>query len=419
MKTYSETLEWLFAQLPMFQRVGAVAYKSDLSNTHALCAYLQHPERGLRCLHIAGTNGKGSTSHMLASILQEAGYNVGLYTSPHLVDFRERIRINRQPISEEWVCAWVDRHQQALESMGLSFFEMTVGMAFHAFRGQSGLPDAPGPIDVAVVEVGMGGRLDSTNVVVPDVSVITNIGFDHMQFLGDTLVKIAGEKAGIIKPGIPVVVGERHPETVPVFLARAAEARSEVFWAESEFPEGFPLPECGLKGPYQAKNIRTVLSVLKRLESLPFYRRIDLGSIERGLLNVVENTGLLGRWQVLGERPRMIADTAHNEHGLRPVLAQLEREPQRALRIVWGMVADKDSSGILSLLPGTAVYYFCRPNLPRGKNADELQAEAAQYGLSGQAFPSVRSALAQAQSDAHPDDLIYIGGSTFVVAEVL
>jgi len=419
MKTYPETLEWLFAQLPMFQRVGAVAYKSDLSNTHALCDYLEHPESGLRCLHIAGTNGKGSTSHMLASILQEAGYNVGLYTSPHLVDFRERIRVNGQPISEEWVCAWVDRHQKALESMGLSFFEMTVGMAFDAFRGNTGLPGAPLSVEVAVVEVGMGGRLDSTNVVVPDVSVITNIGYDHVQFLGDTLEKIAGEKAGIIKAGIPVVVGERHPETEPVFVARAAENDSALFWAESEFPEGFPLPECGLKGPYQAKNLRTVLSVLKRLEPIPFYRRIDRGSIERGLLKVVENTGLLGRWQILSENPRTIADTAHNEHGLRPVLAQLEREPHRTLRMVWGMVSDKDSSGILSLLPRTAVYYFCRPNLPRGKNADELQTEAAHYGLTGQAYPSVRSALDQARSDAHPGDLIYIGGSTFVVAEVL
>ncbi len=419
MKSYPETLEWLFSRLPMFQRVGSSAYRADLDNTIALCRYLGQPERGMRCIHVAGTNGKGSTSHMLASVLGEAGYRVGLYTSPHLKDFRERIRINGQPIPEDLVCAWVARHGEILETMGLSFFEMTVGMAFDIFRGAQGLKNAVEPVDVAVIEVGMGGRLDSTNVILPDVSIVTNIGFDHMQFLGDTLEKIAGEKAGIIKAGIPVVIGERISETEMVFRSKADELKSPLFWAEDEFPNGALLPDCDLKGPYQAKNIRTVLSALKRLESVPFYAQIDEHSIREGLLHVVRNTGLQGRWQPLGENPRILADTAHNEHGLTPVLAQLEREPHRTLRMVWGMVSDKDPRRVLNLLPRDAVYYFCRPNIPRGKDAAELQAEALELGLSGTSYSSVREAYEHARAHADPQDLIYIGGSTFVVAEVL
>ena len=403
----------------MFQRIGSSAYRADLDNTHALCRYLNHPERGLRCIHVAGTNGKGSTAHMLASVLFEAGYRVGLYTSPHLKDFRERIRIDGRPISEALVCDWVHQHGASLETMGLSFFEMTVGMAFDIFRGARGLRDAPAAVDVAVIEVGMGGRLDSTNVIMPDLSIITNIGFDHMQFLGDTLAKIAGEKAGIIKAGVPVVIGERIPETEPVFRAVARELDSPLFWTEDEFPEAFPLPECGLKGPYQAKNIRTVLSGLRRLESIPFYRKIDSRAVRDGLLKVVENTGLQGRWQVLGEHPRILADTAHNEHGLRPVLAQLDKEVFRRLRMVWGMVSDKDSRTVLELLPRHAVFYFCRPNIPRGKDASELRAEANLLGLEGLAYASVREALEHARSQSHPEDLIFVGGSTFVVAEAL
>lgn len=401
---YPETLEWLFNQLPMYQRVGKAAYKADLNNTIALCKLLGNPERKLKSIHIAGTNGKGSTAHMLASVLQTAGYKTGLYTSPHLKDFRERIKINGQEITEDYVVSFIDKYKEEFSTMGLSFFEMTVGLAFDYFVAEE--------VDIAIVEVGMGGRLDSTNVLSPEVSVITNIGLDHTQFLGDTLDKIAGEKAGIIKANTPVVIGETHPETKPVFEAKANELNAPIYYAdEMEFPKY----NTDLRGNYQVHNIKTVLQTIDLLKNYP----VDTDSILSGLNNTVQNTNLMGRWQVLGTEPLIVCDVAHNVAGLTEVMQQVANISYDKLHIVYGMVNDKDPNAALNLLPKNATYYFCKPNIPRGMEAEELKEIAAKANLNGNTCNSVTEALETAKKAANADDMIYVGGSVFVVAEVV
>lgn len=403
--TYKETTEWMFKQLPMYQQQGASAFRKDLTNTIALAKHLGNPEREIRTIHVAGTNGKGSVSSMLASILQDAGYKVGLYTSPHLKDFRERIKINGQDIPEDFVCSFIEANKTFFEENQLSFFEMTVGLAFQYFKEKK--------VDIAVIETGMGGRLDSTNIIHPIVSVITNIGFDHTQFLGDTLEKIAIEKAGIIKKGIPVVVGEYTPETKSVFLNKARETASQIFFAsDAEFDEY----ESDLIGDYQIQNKKTVLQTVEVLQR---YLTIKDSNITNGLLSVKNNTGFMGRWQVLHTNPTVVCDTAHNAHGLKIVLGQIDKQQYDRLRIVFGVVNDKDLTEILPLLPKEAVYYFCKPNVPRGLDAVSLQKQAAEFNLKGEVYVSVADAYKKALNAAAKTDFIYIGGSTFVVAEIL
>ncbi|RZJ63626.1 MAG: bifunctional folylpolyglutamate synthase/dihydrofolate synthase [Flavobacterium sp.] len=403
--TYKETVEWMFSRLPMYQQQGASAYKKDLTNTLLLSKHLGNPERKITAIHIAGTNGKGSVSNMLASILQEAGYKTGLYTSPHLKDFRERIKINGEDIPEEYVTEFISRNKTFFEAQELSFFEMTVGLAFDYFVAEN--------VDIAVIETGMGGRLDSTNIITPLVSVITNIGMDHTQFLGNTLEAIAYEKAGIIKPDVPVVIGEYTTETRPVFIAKAAECNSEIYFASDEV---LPEYESDLKGNYQKQNKKTVLQTLRVLEQrFP----VDDKAIFSGLLNVAANTGFKGRWQQLDSNPTVICDTAHNSHGLKIVLNQIASHQFDVLRIVFGVVNDKDLDEVLPLLPKDAVYYFSRPNVPRGLDARLLEEAAIKHGLIGDVFNSVTEAYDRAQADASENDFIYIGGSTFVVAEIL
>ncbi len=399
-------MDWLFAQLPMYQRVGVAAYKTDLSNTRKLAGYLNHPEKGFKSIHVAGTNGKGSTSHMLASILQEAGYKVGLYTSPHLKDFRERIKISGEMISKHSVSEFVTKNRSFFEVEQLSFFEMTVGLAFDEFLRRK--------VDIAVVEVGLGGRLDSTNILISEVSVITNIGMDHTRFLGDTLVKIAMEKAGIIKPDIPVVIGERNAETDAVFEEIAERKNALIYFAEDEKHDLYP---SDLKGNYQRANQRAALSALKILRSSGW--NVSEDHIRKGLLNVVANTGLLGRWQLLGQNPKVICDTAHNREGLSITMAQLQEETYDKLHIVLGVVNDKQLERILPLFPKKANYYFCEPNIPRALKAELLCKKAAEFGLEGKTYSSVQKAYEEALKCASVKDLIYVGGSTFVVAEVL
>lgn len=404
---YQETVHWLFAQLPMYQQQGAIAYKADLHNTLLLAEYLGNPEKKLRCIHVAGTNGKGSTSHLLASVLQEAGYKVGLYTSPHLKDFRERIKINGNCIEENYVTAFVAQHQTFFENHDLSFFEMTVGLAFQYFADNN--------VEVAIIEVGMGGRLDATNIITPLLSVITNIGLDHTAFLGNTLTAIAGEKAGIIKANVPVIIGQYTPETRAVFLAKANQEKSPIYFAadETETP-----PACALLGNYQKHNTKTALTALRVLQAETNFT-ISESSIHAGFINVVDNTGLQGRWQQLGTNPKIIADTAHNYDGLAEVMNQLREESYTALHLVIGVVNDKDLDGILPLFPKNANYYFCKPDLPRGLDADILAAKAAEFQLFGKVYHSVSTAYAAARAHAVDTDFIYIGGSTFVVAEIL
>lgn len=403
---YTETVEWMFNRLPMFQQVGASAYKKDLTNTLALADYLGNPEKQLRCIHVAGTNGKGSTSHLLASVLQEAGYKVGLYTSPHLKDYRERIKINGAMIPESFVVDFVAQHKNFLEAQELSFFEMTVGLAFDYFAKEQ--------TDINIIEVGMGGRLDSTNIITPLLSVITNIGLDHTQFLGDTLEAIAGEKAGIIKASIPVVIGEYTHETRTVFETKAAQTQSAIYFASDIQTQTYP---SALKGAYQEANKKTVQQALTILKSVSNFD-ITESQIQAGFENVVTNTGLMGRWQVLGDQPKIIADTAHNEHGLRIVLQQLMEEPKQQLHIVLGVVNDKDLTKILPLFPKEALYYFCKPNIPRGLDASVLGQLASDFGLTGKVYDSVSNAYQKAREQASPNDVIYVGGSTFVVAEL-
>ncbi len=395
----------MFAQLPMYQMQGASAYKKDLTNTLLLAKHLRNPENKLTAIHVAGTNGKGSTSNMLASILQEAGYKTGLYTSPHLKDFRERIKINGQDIPEAFVTQFIEKNKPFFEEQELSFFEMTVGLAFDYFVAEQ--------VDIAIIEVGMGGRLDSTNIITPLVSVITNIGMDHTQFLGTTLQDIAGEKAGIIKPGIPVVIGEYTPETKPVFLAKAEECSSPIFFASDEVTEEYA---SDLIGDYQQQNKKTVLKTISLIqERFPVSQK----NIEDGLLHVSRNTGFKGRWQQIHTNPIAIADTAHNSHGLKIVMAQLQKEKFETLRIVLGVVNDKDLTEILPLFPKGAVYYFCKPNVPRGLDANTLKEASASHGLQGNVYISVAAAYEAALTDSAKNDFIYIGGSTFVVAEIL
>lgn len=403
---YQETLDWLFNQLPMYQKDGAKAYKKDLSNTLLLMDYLGNPEQHIKAIHVAGTNGKGSTSHMLASVLQEQGYQVGLYTSPHLIDFRERIKINGKEIAQEYIVDFVAKHKSFFEQNALSFFEMTVGLSFEYFKDSK--------VEYVVLETGLGGRLDSTNVVTPLVSVITNIGLDHTQFLGTTLPAIASEKGGIIKQNRPVVIGEYHEETFKVFQEIANQKNASLYKA---FDLEAIVYECELKGVYQKHNLKTVIQTINVLKTLG----VDIAdkSIENGLYKVIQNTGLLGRYQVVQESPKLICDTGHNKEGISLVVSQLLEEDFKKLHIVFGVVDDKDLSGVLPLLPKQAVYYFTKPSIARGLSEEKLKASAQEYGLVGDNYATVEKAVNIALSKANPKDLIYVGGSTFVVADYL
>lgn len=397
----------MFRQLPMYQRIGAAAFKKDLINILHFSRELGEPHKNLKSVHVAGTNGKGSVSHMLASVLQEAGYKVGLHTSPHLKDYRERIKINGKDVPEEFVVEFISANQKFLEENKLSFFEMSVGMAFDYFRKEK--------VDIAIIEVGLGGRLDSTNIITPLISVITNIGLDHTQILGNSLEEIAAEKAGIIKPGIPVVIGEKQDEIKSVFQKIAAEKNSRIIFAEDNECEDF---QSDLKGPYQRKNICTAITTIRALAENSSFT-ISAENIVKGLKNVRTNTGLRGRWDVLQERPKVICDTAHNAEGLRYTIAQLQKEVKEKLHMVIGVVSDKDLSMILPILPVDATYYFCRPDVPRGMDEDQLRREASQFNLMGDSYSSVSKAYATALRGAGQDDTIYVGGSTFTVAEVI
>ncbi len=425
---YAETLAYLYEQLPMFQRIGPAAFKKDLSNTWALMDELGHPERQFRSIHVGGTNGKGSVSHMLAAILQAAGWKVGLYTSPHYKDFRERIKIDGQLAERKYVVDFVQQHRPFIEALKPSFFEITVAMAFDYFARQN--------VDVAVVEVGMGGRLDSTNVLTPLLSVITNISYDHMQFLGDTLELIAGEKAGIIKPGVPVVIGETQAETRPVFEAKARACRSAIAFADQvyEARPGKPLllhreyqinrmgkpylrnALVNALGAYQRFNLQTAFQAV---ETLPAEFQPEESAIRRGLYELRNLTRFLGRWQVLGRRPTILADSAHNIGGVALAVKQLLDIPHRHLHMVWGAVADKDPLPLLEVLPRQATYYFVRPDVPRGLEAEKLREKAHSLGLQGKAYASVDNGLKAARRKAGAEDLIFVGGSIFVVAEVV
>ena len=390
----------------MYQRIGAAAYKVDLTNTLKLMKHLKEPQSSFKSVHVAGTNGKGSTSHMLASVLQDAGYKVALYTSPHLKDFRERIKINGTVIPEDVVVNFIKNNQSFFIENQLSFFEMTVGLAFDYFKNEK--------VDIAIIEVGLGGRLDSTNVINPEVSVITNIGLDHTQFLGTTLAEIASEKAGIIKSKIPVVIGEAKPETTAVFLDEARKEKSPIlFVKEEEFPEF----KTDLLGNYQIKNYKTAYATLGVLEQKGW--NISNKNIENGFLNVAKNTGLQGRWQLLNKSPKVICDTAHNKEGLSLVLNQLKKEEFDQLHIVLGVVADKNLDVILPLFPKNAIYYFCKPAVIRGLAVAKLQQKARAYKLIGSSYVTVSEAYKSAMTAAKAKDVIFIGGSTFVVAEVL
>ncbi len=402
---YKETTEWLFDQLPMYQTIGAIAYKADLSNTLLLLEHLGNPEKKLKCIHVAGTNGKGSTSHLLASVYQEAGYKVGLYTSPHIKDYRERIKINGLEISEEFVCDFVSKNKAFFENHSLSFFEMTVGLAFTYFEQSK--------TDINIIEVGLGGRLDATNVITPLLSVITNIGMDHVQFLGNTLEKIAFEKAGIIKAKIPVVIGEYTKETKVVFENIAEKKEAPILFASDRNHPEYP---SDLKGDYQKANKKTVLSALETLtEGFP----VTEECLKKGFLNVIKNTVLLGRWHQIGTNPKTICDTAHNAHGLEVVMHQLKNEPFEDLHIVLGVVNDKDLDSMLPLFPKNANYYFSKPSVSRGLDENILQEKAAEFELIGNTFNSISEAYTAALQNASARDFIYIGGSTFTVAEVL
>jgi dihydrofolate synthase/folylpolyglutamate synthase len=427
---YIETLDWLFSQLPMYQREGKAAYKADLINTMDLDKYFNHPHKKFKSIHVAGTNGKGSVSHMLASVLQESGYKVGLYTSPHLKDFRERIKVNGEMVSKEFVVDFIRDHQQKFEEIKPSFFEMTVAMAFDYFEKQE--------IEVAVVEVGMGGRLDSTNIILPEVSVITNIGFDHIAFLGNSLGEIAIEKAGIIKKNIPIVIGQTQNETKEVFKDFAKEKHSEIDFADDCYQIDYEMLsvdnkqlfnikssdkivykdlKLDLLGNYQKKNILTVLKTIDLLLEKDY--RISRDSIYKGLLNVIENTGLLGRWQILNNNPLIICDTGHNFDGISFIVNQINQSPHDKLHIVLGVVDDKSIDAILEILPKHAKYYFTKAQIPRALNQNILFERAKKYNLTGDSFVSVEKAVEKAKKNAELNDLIFIGGSTFVVAEVV
>jgi len=434
--TYQQTIDYLFAQLPMFSRIGTAAYKEDLHNTIALCNALDNPQTKFKSIHIAGTNGKGSTSHMLAAILQQAGYKTGLYTSPHLKDFRERIKINGEMIAEGFVVDFVQRTQQITQQIQPSFFELTMAMAFDYFSQQQ--------VDIAVIETGLGGRLDSTNIITPILSIITNIGYDHMNILGDTLEKIASEKAGIIKPNIPVVIGEYINETKAVFVNKATACNAPIHFAQDEYAvsnihsstrqlncdvksiehnetESFSLD---LNGLYQTKNLRTVLCAEGILIKQGFIIKNEVEKF--ALANVKKLTGLQGRWDVIAETPMVVLDVAHNEDGIRQVIEQTAdyRQPanngsiKKKLHFVIGMVKDKEVSRVLSILPKDARYYFTAAHIPRALAANDLQRKAAEYGLMGNSFDDVNEAIRSAKQQAEQDDLIVVCGSVFLVGEV-
>lgn len=403
---YPETLAYLNARLPMFSRIGKAAYKADLSNTHALMDLLGHPERGLKCVHIAGTNGKGSTSNMIASVLQEAGYRTGLHTSPHLRDFRERFRTNGEMIPKEAVADFVEQHHDAFEPIGASFFEWGVALVLDWFHREK--------TDIAVIECGLGGRLDSTNVVTPEVCVITNIGWDHADLLGDTLEKIAGEKAGIIKPGIPVVIGEAQGTIAEVFRRRAEEVAAPIYFTDQAALMPYALD---LAGEHQQRNARTAVAALHILREKGW--KITDAHIAAGLSHVCANTGFAGRWQTIADRPRTIVDIGHNADCMRIVAAMLKQTTHNKLHIVLGTVNDKDIARMLGLLPEKAVYYFAKADIPRGLEADALRQKANEHGLHGVAYPSVNAALTAARKAAGSNDLVLVTGSAFVVAEVV
>jgi dihydrofolate synthase / folylpolyglutamate synthase len=425
--TYSDTFQYLYDNLPIFQRVGAAAYKKDLTNTLQICEALGNPQRRFKSIHVAGTNGKGSTSHMLASILQTSGYKTGLYTSPHLKDFTERIKINGVEVSKSFVIDFVRRVKPIIEEIKPSFFEITVGMAFDYFAREK--------VDIAIIEVGMGGRLDSTNVITPEVSVITNIGWDHKDILGDTLEKIAFEKAGIIKPKVPVVISERQPEVEGVFIKRAADTGSRLYFASDDFRmisherqhkitydvyykddlifRDLYIP---LQGYYQKKNLSGVLKTIEILDNNNW--GVTAEGLVVGLKEVIGQTGLKGRWQTLAERPLTICDTGHNIDGLREVVAQIKAQTFQKLHIVFGVVKDKDLSAIINILPEDAFYYFCEAKIPRALEAESLAKLAVANGLQGVVIPDVNEALKEATRRAALEDMIFVGGSTFVVAEL-
>lgn len=404
MNTFDEVIEYLYVQLPMFQNKGEKALEYKLDNILTFCSHLKHPQNNYPIIHIAGTNGKGSVAHILASILQEAGLKVGLYTSPHLKSFTERIKVNGDEISEKAVISFVNKNILETEKLKPSFFEWTVAMAFEEFSQQN--------VDIAVIEVGLGGRLDSTNIVQPILSIITNISYDHTHILGDTLSKIAYEKAGIIKNGVPIVIGEWNEETLTVFQKKALKMNAPLILSDAHSE----VYECELKGKYQQKNIQTVLTAINTLNEGMF--EISKEHIKNGLSNVIKNTQLKGRWQVLTEIPKMVCDTAHNEAGVSIVVEQLATDNFTQLWIIWGMVKDKDFEKILSLLPKEANYYFCEPNIERKLDASELVSVATKIGLKAKLEKNVNNAISKVKSLASDDDLIYIGGSTFVVAEI-
>ncbi len=424
--TYQETLQYLYNRLPMFSRIGAAAYKADLNNTIALCNAIGNPQNDLKFIHVAGTNGKGSVSHSLAAILQTAGYRTGLYTSPHLHDFRERIRINNEMVSEQFVVRFTEQTMSLMESIQPSFFELTVAMAFAWFKEQQA--------DIVVLETGMGGRLDSTNVVLPEVSVITNIGFDHQLFLGDTLAAIAGEKAGIIKPHIPVVIGETHAETAGVFTEKAAEMNAPILFADQAFEimavqqstrtlkvavqheDENTIYTLDLNGWYQQKNLLTILATVKVLQQKGW--QISRTQMADALTRVQSLTGLMGRWQILSEKPLIVADVAHNADGIKALLEQLKNTHFHRLHIIIGMVKDKDIDQVLSLLPRQAQYYFTQAHIERALPATNLQRKALSMQLNGEAYSNVNEAIYAAKSKASADDLILICGSIFLVAEI-
>ena len=422
--TYDETVTYLFNCAPPFQQVGGAAYKEGLSTTIALDNHLGNPHRKFRTIHVAGTNGKGSTSHTLAAILQESGYKVGLYTSPHLIDFRERMRVNGTPASKEYVMDFVEKHRAFFEPLQPSFFELTTAMAFNYFAEQN--------VEVAIIEVGLGGRLDCTNIITPELCIITNISPDHTQFLGNTLQEIASEKAGIIKNGIPVVIGETTTETKEVFAQKAKECNAPIIFAEEEalltaatpMENGYRYSStifgefCGeLGGDYQQKNTNTLLSAINILRGKGF--TITEESLRKGFTNVCKLTGLMGRWQKIQDNPRVICDAGHNIGGIKYITEQLARVDCRELRIVFGMVNDKDITSVLKMMPKNAEYYFTQASIKRAMPADDLKNMAERFGLMGNSHPNVKEALEAALSDSSDDDFIFVGGSCFIVADLL
>jgi len=428
---YIQTLDYLFSALPMFHRIGPAAYKANLDNTYALMELLDNPHQKIKCIHIAGTNGKGSTSNMLASILQEAGYKTGLYTSPHLKDFRERIRVNGEMANEDWIADFVTNYKSDFDKIQPSFFEMTTAMAFAYFEYMK--------TDINIIETGLGGRLDSTNVINPIVSIITNIGYDHMNLLGDTLPKIAGEKAGIIKHNTPVIISEHQEEIAEIFTHKANELNAPIIFASDNwkikteisnaFSESMNVDatnnsnstslhfSCNLTGPYQAKNIAGVLACIDELDKHNF--AISEEHVQSGMQNIKQNTGFKGRWYKLQDNPLVMCDTAHNKDGLQQIMPLVSNYSQGKIRIVLGMVDDKDLDGVLPLFPSTALYYFCKADIPRGLDAQILKEKASKFNLQGNIYNSVQEALQNAIQDASTNDFIFVGGSTFTVAEVI